>query len=103
MLADFPQASHILLASGSCLPIRPVRALQAHLAQHPDTDFIESVTTADVGWTIGGLNEERFTLRDPAELGEEIAALAGEHERRIAVERLQHCVGGGLVRPHGLL
>ncbi|NHB75932.1 beta-1,6-N-acetylglucosaminyltransferase [Rhodobacter calidifons] len=65
MLAQFPQVSHVLLASGSCLPIRPVRALQAHLAQHPDTDFIESVTTADVGWTVGGLDEERFTLRFP--------------------------------------
>lgn len=65
MLADFPHTSHILLASGSCLPIRPVRALQSHLARHPTTDFIESVTTADVGWTIGGLNEERFTLRFP--------------------------------------
>jgi hypothetical protein len=28
-------------------------------------DFIESVTTEDVGWTIGGLNMERFTLRFP--------------------------------------
>jgi hypothetical protein len=65
MLADFPAVSHILLASGSCLPIRPVRALQAHLAQNASTDFIESVTTADVGWTVGGLNEERFTLRFP--------------------------------------
>jgi hypothetical protein len=65
LLSDFPQVGHILLASGSCLPIKPVRALQAHLAAHPDTDFIESVTTADVGWTIGGLNEERFTLRFP--------------------------------------
>ncbi|MFM7333575.1 MAG: beta-1,6-N-acetylglucosaminyltransferase [Tabrizicola sp.] len=65
MLADFPAVSHILLASGSCLPIRPVAALQAHLDQHPETDFIESVTTADVGWTVGGLNEERFTLRFP--------------------------------------
>ena len=65
MLADFPQVSHILLASGSCLPIRPVGALQAHLSANPTTDFIESVTTADVGWTIGGLNEERFTLRFP--------------------------------------
>ncbi|MES2916594.1 MAG: beta-1,6-N-acetylglucosaminyltransferase [Pseudomonadota bacterium] len=65
MLADFPTVSHVLLASGSCLPIRPVGALQAHLADHPDTDFIESVTTADVGWTVGGLNEERFTLRFP--------------------------------------
>jgi Family of unknown function (DUF5927)/Core-2/I-Branching enzyme len=65
MLADFPQVSHVFLASGSCLPIRPVGALQAHVAEHPDTDFIESVTTADVGWTVGGLNEERFTLRFP--------------------------------------
>ncbi|MFM7443218.1 MAG: beta-1,6-N-acetylglucosaminyltransferase [Tabrizicola sp.] len=65
MLADFLAVSHILLASGSCLPIRPVRALQSHLDQHPETDFIESVTTADVGWTVGGLNEERFTLRFP--------------------------------------
>ena len=28
--------------------------LQDHLAAHPQTDFIESVTTADVGWTVGG-------------------------------------------------
>jgi hypothetical protein len=65
MLADFPVVSHIYLASGSCLPVRPVRALQDHLAAHPGTDFIESVTTADVGWTVGGLNKERFTLRFP--------------------------------------
>jgi hypothetical protein len=65
MLADFPQVTHVFLASGSCLPIRPVQDLQQHLDANPDTDFIESVTTADVGWTIGGLNKERFTLRFP--------------------------------------
>jgi hypothetical protein len=65
MLADFPDVAHVFLASGSCLPIRPVRALQNHLARYPDTDFIESVTTADVGWTVGGLSTERFTLRFP--------------------------------------
>ena len=65
MLRDFPQVAHVYLASGSCLPIRPVAELQAHLAAHPTTDFIESVTTADVGWTVGGLNKERFTLRFP--------------------------------------
>jgi hypothetical protein len=65
MLEDFPKVGHVYLASGSCLPIRPVRDLAAHLAAHPDTDFIESVTTADVGWTVGGLNKERFTLRFP--------------------------------------
>ena len=65
MLSQFPDVAHVYLASGSCVPIRPVRDLQAHLAAQPDTDFIESVTTADVGWTVGGLNKERFTLRFP--------------------------------------
>jgi hypothetical protein len=65
LLAEFPHVGHVYLASGSCLPIRPVKDLQAFLAANPDTDFIESVTTADVGWTVGGLNKERFTLRFP--------------------------------------
>jgi hypothetical protein len=43
----------------------PGEELQAYLDDRPRTDFIESVTTADVGWTIGGLNIERFTLRFP--------------------------------------
>lgn len=65
LLSDFPKADHVYLTSGSCLPLRPVADLQAYLAAHPGTDFIESVTTADVGWTVGGLNKERFTLRFP--------------------------------------
>lgn len=65
LLKDFPDVSHVYLTSGSCLPLRPIAELQAHLAAHPGTDFIESVTTADVGWTVGGLNRERFTLRFP--------------------------------------
>jgi len=65
MLTEFPEVRHVYLASGSCLPIRPVGDLQDFLDAHPDTDFIESVTTADVSWTVGGLNKERFTLRFP--------------------------------------
>ena len=65
MLRDFPTVRHVYLASGSCLPLRPVRDLRAYLDSRPRTDFIESVTTADVGWTIGGLDAERFTLRFP--------------------------------------
>ncbi len=65
MLRDFPQVRHVYLASGSCLPLRPVEELEAYLAAHPRTDFIESVTTEDVGWTVGGINLERFTLRFP--------------------------------------
>lgn len=65
MLRDFPQADHVFLASGACLPLRPVGDLLAYLQARPGTDFIESVTTEDVGWTIGGLNIERFTLRFP--------------------------------------
>ena len=65
MLRDFPQVRHVYLASGSCLPLRPVTELIRYLDERPRTDFIESVTTEDVGWTIGGLDVERFTLRFP--------------------------------------
>lgn len=65
MLREFPQVRHVYLASGSCLPLRPVEELTAYLDERPKTDFIESVTTEDVGWTIGGLDFERFTLRFP--------------------------------------
>ena len=65
MLQEFPDVRHVYLASGSCLPLRPVSELIAYLDERPRTDFIESVTTEDVGWTIGGLNIERFTLRFP--------------------------------------
>ena len=65
MLRDFAEVRHVYLASGSCLPLRPVEELRAYLDERPKTDFIESVTTEDVGWTIGGLDFERFTLRFP--------------------------------------
>ena len=65
LLRDFAAVRHVYLASGSCLPLRPVGELVAYLAHRPRTDFIESVTTEDVGWTIGGLDTERFTLRFP--------------------------------------
>lgn len=65
MLDRFPEVSHIYLASGACLPLRPVGDLERYLREHPGTDFIESATTAEVPWTIGGLSEERFTLRFP--------------------------------------
>ncbi len=65
MLKEFPDVTHVYLASGSCLPLRPVAELTEYLSQHPRTDFIESATTADVPWTVGGLDQERFTLRFP--------------------------------------
>ena len=65
MLASFPQVRHVYLASGSCLPLRPVDELLTYLAARPRTDFIESVTTEEVGWTVGGIDYERFTLRFP--------------------------------------
>lgn len=65
MLAEHPEVRHVFLASGSCLPLRPVQELIDYLAARPMTDFIESATTADVPWTVGGLDEERFTLRFP--------------------------------------
>ncbi len=65
MLAEFPDVRHIYLSSGSCLPLRPVQELKDYLKARPRTDFIESATTADVPWTVGGLDAERFTLHFP--------------------------------------
>jgi hypothetical protein len=65
ILRNFADVRHVYLASGSCLPLRPVQELIDYLADRPRTDFIESATTADVPWTVGGLDSERFTLRFP--------------------------------------
>ncbi|SMY07102.1 DUF5927 domain-containing protein [Flavimaricola marinus] len=65
MLSTFPDVRHVYLASGSCMPLRPAKELRRYLDARPGTDFIESATTADVPWTVGGLSEERFTLRFP--------------------------------------
>jgi hypothetical protein len=65
ILTSFPDVRHVYLASGSCLPLRPVEELRTYLDGRPRTDFIESATTADVPWTVGGLDKERFTLRFP--------------------------------------
>ena len=65
MLSKFPDVRHVYLSSGSCLPLRPVEELIDYLAERPRVDFIESATTADVPWTVGGLDEERFTMRFP--------------------------------------
>ena len=65
MVQRFSGVGHVFLASGSCLPLRPIEELVSYLAERSQTDFIESVTTEDVGWTIGGLDIERFTLRFP--------------------------------------
>ncbi|MEM8731296.1 MAG: beta-1,6-N-acetylglucosaminyltransferase, partial [Pseudomonadota bacterium] len=44
MLDTFPDVHHVYLASGSCLPLRPVQELIDYLAARPRTDFIESAT-----------------------------------------------------------
>jgi len=42
MLESFAQVTHVFLASGSCLPLRPVKELRRYLESKPRTDFIES-------------------------------------------------------------
>ena len=65
MLDSFTDVRHVYLSSGSCMPLRPVEEIQNYLDDRPRTDFIESVTTDEVDWTVGGLDQERFTLRFP--------------------------------------
>ncbi len=56
-ILEFPDVRHVYLASGSCLPLRPVQELIDYLAARPRTDFIESATTGYVPGTIGGFHE----------------------------------------------
>lgn len=65
ILHGFPHLRHVYAVSGSCMPLRPLDELQDYLKQRPHTDFIESVTTADVAWTAGGISYERFVLSFP--------------------------------------
>jgi len=65
LLDRHPEAGHVFLISGACLPIRPLDDLRGFLARHPATDYIESVTIGEVPWTVGGLSEERFTMSFP--------------------------------------
>jgi hypothetical protein len=53
-------ADYLLLASGSCRPIRPLASLQAYLRERPDTDFIQAHDISASRWTKGGLERERF-------------------------------------------
>ncbi len=65
LLRDFPETGHVMLTSGACLPLRPAQEMQAYLAKHPQTDFIESVAIEHANWITGGLSLERFTLYFP--------------------------------------
>ncbi|MEM9852322.1 MAG: beta-1,6-N-acetylglucosaminyltransferase, partial [Pseudomonadota bacterium] len=60
-----PDLDHVMLCSGSCLPVRPIRQLRRFLARNRGVDLIESVSVAGNIWVKGGLNEERFTLYFP--------------------------------------
>ncbi|MDO5703773.1 MAG: beta-1,6-N-acetylglucosaminyltransferase, partial [Paracoccus sp. (in: a-proteobacteria)] len=61
LLDQFPELTHVYLASGACLPLRPVAELCDFLARDPARDHIESTSAADVNWAVGGLDIERFT------------------------------------------
>ncbi|MEJ6404913.1 DUF5927 domain-containing protein [Yoonia sp. 2307UL14-13] len=96
LLQAYPAVRHVYLASGSCLPLRPVSELCQYLEARPETDFIESSTTSDVPWTVGGLDKERFTLRFP---------FSWRRQRRAfdAYVKLQQLVGFRRNVPHGLI
>jgi hypothetical protein len=65
LLRDFDGIGHVLLSSGSCLPLRPAHALVDYLRVNKGTDFIESVAVDHADWITGGLSRERFTLYFP--------------------------------------
>ncbi|MXN16689.1 glycosyl transferase [Pseudooceanicola sp. GBMRC 2024] len=96
LLRAHPDIGHVFLTSGSCLPLRPVQELVNYLAARPMTDFIESATTEDVTWPVGGLDRERFLLRFP---------FSWKRHRRLfdGYVRLQRRVGFSRRLPPGIV
>ncbi len=90
--------TNVLLISGSCLPVRPVRQLKRFLERKEDTDFIESVSLQHNLWVKGGLSEERFTLFFPFSWRRQRRLFDGfvRFQRRLNIRR---SVPSGLV-PH---
>lgn len=65
LIKNHPDVANVFLASGSCLPARPIKQLKAFLERHEDIDFIESFSSGDEKWVKGGLDRERFTMYFP--------------------------------------
>ena len=95
MLELHPDVTHVYLASGACLPLRPVSDLNAYIERRPGTDFIESVAVEDVAWAKGGLDEERFQYSFP---------FSWKRQRRLFDRsvRFQRLVGRRRAMPDGL-
>ncbi len=53
---------YVILLSGACLPIRPVRQLERFLADNNGMEFIE---IRDESWILNGLRSERYRLYFP--------------------------------------
>ncbi len=47
----------VMLISGACMPIRPLKEFSAYLDAHPHLEFIEAF---DSDWMVGGLRKERY-------------------------------------------
>jgi hypothetical protein len=89
LLGAYPGIDHVLLSSGSCLPLRPASALVEYLRANKGTDFIESVAVDHADWITGGLSRERFTLYFPFSWRKRrwLFDRAVEWQRRFGIER----------------
>ncbi len=65
LMSRWPNVSHVMQISGSCLPVRPIGELVEFLERHPGRDFVESVPAHEGNWVVDGLCSERFTLYFP--------------------------------------
>ena len=98
ILAEWPDAGHVMLLSGDSLPTRAPAKFIAYLQKNPDVDFIESVAIGNDNWITGGLGIERFTLSFPFSWKKQrrLFDLWVEVQRKLRIKR---SIPSGL-RPH---
>jgi len=61
LVSKHDDSDYLMLISGSCMPIKPIRLIEEYLGDHP-FDFIESVNVKKKRWITAGIQEERWEM-----------------------------------------
>lgn len=85
------QPDYLLLMSGSCMPIRPLRSLQEFLRRRQGIDFIQAVDISHRKWVKDGLERERYQFYFPFNFQRQrkLFERATDWQRRLGISREQ--------------
>ncbi|MEM6465959.1 MAG: beta-1,6-N-acetylglucosaminyltransferase [Pseudomonadota bacterium] len=89
LLKRDPNLTHVVLLSGTCVPLCRVEHIVASLSATPETDYIDLHSIEDGAWVRDGLTVERFSLFHPFNFRTQrkLFDLSVSIQRRLGVKR----------------